>query len=89
MTKNNKTITFTVEVEPPYTWVGIFTFMGPKDKGLAVTSNPVELYDGGILHVGENGGIYMQTTKTGVKRKTKAKTNTTTKDGDTNGRSDE
>lgn len=85
MTKNNKTITFTVEVEPPYTWVGIFTFMGPKDKGLAVTSNPVELYDGGILHVGEHGGIYMQTTKTGAKRKK----NTRKKDGDTNGRSDE
>lgn len=65
----SKTITFTVECEPPYTWLGVFTFMGKKDKGLALTSKPIELYDGGILHVGENGGVYMQTTMTKKKRK--------------------
>ena len=63
--KKDKKIRMTLEVEPPYTYVGIFTFLGPKDKGLAITSKPIELKDGTILHVGERGGIRLQTTKTG------------------------
>ncbi len=67
--ENAKKYTLTLEIEPPYTFVGVFTFMGSKDKGLAVTSKPIRLVDGGILHVGENGGIWLQTTKTGRRKK--------------------
>ena len=79
--KSEKRISITLDIEPPYTYVGVFTFMGAKDKGLAVTSKPVRLVDGSILHVGENGGIYLQTTKTGRGRKSK-KEDVTDEDND-------
>ena len=69
MAKANKTIEFTVCVEPPYTSVGIFTFLGAKDKGIAITSKPIELKHKSVIHIGENGGVEVMTTKQAKNRK--------------------
>ncbi len=66
--QKNKTITVTLEVEPPYTNFAVLTFGGGAKGGVALTSRPLELHDKEVIHVGEHGGIE-QMSKTEAKRR--------------------
>ena len=60
--KNNKRITVTLEIEPPYTSFAVLTF-GGADTSMKITSKPIKLHDKSVVLVGENGGIFQMTKK--------------------------
>ena len=67
--KSKKTIKVTLEVEYPYTSYAVLTFGGACDKGLVVTSKPMKLNPGAVIHVGENGGIEQMTANEAKRRR--------------------
>ena len=68
-TSKSKTITVTLEVEPPYTGFAVMTFGGGSDGSLKITSKPIRLNHKSVVLVGENGGIFQMTKKEWENRK--------------------